>query len=512
MSSKLYEKLKQYKNFANDCIHFKFIFNQNDLKNHDENSDQESMVFRPEFTHQIFGDDEEIFGYKNLRIDYFLTPGYLDAYIGLSCKEKVSSKRFDGIEPDDVYSAFIKFGCSPHFTRNLDVFCSEKLKADKEFKPFGQKIYEYSREADRQNKYEIFKIDSSLEEYSSQKFIDYILNVQTMLIYYIETASFIDTDDPQWTFFLLYENRKIGSDQRYVTIGFLSVYNYYAYPDKTRSRVSQVLILPNFQKSGHGAELLQAVYRDACENSKIIDVTAESPSPEFINLRDYVTTKMCANLSLFTDKAKLKAGFTKEMAQDALNKYKIPKLQSRRSYEILRLSITNEHNQEEWRDFRLDIKKRFYLPFIRKNKYARNGGSLPDTRPEEAEGIKNQFESTTIGFGDKKAISNGKFETMNSRLFSSDGEGKSSFGFDAPSETVKSNGFKSVSFKASNVTAGPSGDENDDENQNDENKINPNLFVSETERKKYLEDQFQELTKDYFKIVERLESENILPF
>ena len=37
--------------------------------------------------------------------------------------------------------------------------------------------------------------------------------------------------------------------------GFTTTYNFYAYPDKTRLRVSQMLILPPYQRKGHGGEV-----------------------------------------------------------------------------------------------------------------------------------------------------------------------------------------------------------------------------------------------------------------
>jgi len=64
------------------------------------------------------------------------------------------------------------------------------------------------------------------------------------------------------------------------------MYNYYAYPDKKRSRISQILILPKYQNAGHGAELTECVLRDVYQCPRTVDVTAESPSSEFIRLRD----------------------------------------------------------------------------------------------------------------------------------------------------------------------------------------------------------------------------------
>jgi histone acetyltransferase 1 len=419
-SSKLFEKLKVYRCFADECIFFKYIFDESDLNR----PDTDDTVFKPEFVHQIFGDEETIFGYKGLRVNYYLTPGTLEACINLDFKEKLTAQRFDGIEADDIYEAFTKFGCSAGFTRNPDVFCSEKLVADRQFKPYGAKVHEYTREVKSANgssssrSFEVYKIDATMPEFTNPKFLEYIDRVQTMLVFFIETASFVDTEDPQWTFFLVYEKRKLSNSEfRYATIGFLSLYNYYAYPDKVRARVSQVLVMPTYQNMGHGAELLESVYRDAVNDSNVIDITAESPSPEFMKIRDFVTTKMCCTLSSFQDKALLKAGFSIEMAAEALRKLKIPRLQSRRCYEVMRLWATSPNAEDDWRSYRLDIKKRFYMPFIKRSKYARNAGAVSNQEYNKepmasSSGnardtkIKTNFESrfmdsgvTTIGFG-----------------------------------------------------------------------------------------------------------------
>ena len=387
--SKLFEKLKVYKNDANACISFKYIFDHSDLKVADKVED-ENALFKPEYTHQIFGDEECIFGFKNLRVDYFLTPGLLHAYIGLNYKEKITPQRFDGIESDDVYGAFDEFGCSPGYTKNLNVF-TEKLSQDAQFRPYGKQIWAYSRPSGLN--YEIYKVDQTCAEYQTAEFVDYLLRVQTMLAFYIETFSFLDYEDPQWTHFFLYEKQSYNAAVRYVTMGYLSVYNYYAYPDKTRSRISQVLVFPKFQHAGHGAELVESVYRDACLSKDIIDVTAEDPSPEFVKLRDFVTTKMCLQLDSFKDKDGLKKSFTPQMVQEALKQFKLPKLQSRRCYEILRLAATNQSKQDEWTGFRLDIKKRFYLPFIRKTKYARNNAT---NNVESSRGLLSTFSLTCL--------------------------------------------------------------------------------------------------------------------
>ncbi|CDQ57792.1 unnamed protein product [Oncorhynchus mykiss] len=84
----------------------------------------------------------------------------------------------------------------------------------------------------------------------------------------------------------------------FATVGYMTVYNYYVYPDKTRPRVSQMLILPPFQGEGHGAQLLEVVHRFYCNLPKVQDITAEDPSENYVKLRDYVLVKLCQTLPI----------------------------------------------------------------------------------------------------------------------------------------------------------------------------------------------------------------------
>lgn len=571
-TSKLFEKLKQYKNYSNDSIFFKYIFDQSDIVDENSKSSMENdeCSFKPEYTHQVFGDDEMIFGYKDLHIDYYLTPGTMDAYIGVKSKEKISPSRYDGIEPDDVYTSFKEFGCSPGFTKNLDVFCGDKMKKDLEFKPYGEKLNEYTRTNDSKvSTFEIYRVDSdNCTEYGSDEFVNYLDRVQTMLVYYIETSNFLDPDDTNWVHYFLYEKRKNTSsvannnEYRYLTIGYLSVYRYYAWPDKNRSRISQIMIFPRYQNAGHGAELTESVLRDVNQNPNMIDVTAESPSPDFTRLRDFVTTKMCATLPVFKNKELVKKGFNSEMVTEALKHFKIPKLQTRRCYEILRMTYTNEYNTEEWRGFRLDVKKRFYKPFLNRSKYARTaGGSMPaedgedeeeqagsssgtsktsafesrfgggssakfGTIGEEGEDEEEESESgvTTIGFGGR-AMSKSSSKPVKMVSFGSrmEPESTTQIGFGSKATPIVESeqiGFgnpvggssKAMPFtKLTPPVAPTEAKTGDEEDSGDSPQGQEQLFMSDKEKKKYLETEFQTSVEEYRKIIKRLEQVDALP-
>lgn len=51
--------------------------------------DDDDTTFHPQFTHQIFGKDEEIVGYKGLRIDIYYVASTLYTYINWKCDKKM---------------------------------------------------------------------------------------------------------------------------------------------------------------------------------------------------------------------------------------------------------------------------------------------------------------------------------------------------------------------------------------------------------------------------------------
>lgn len=77
-------------------------------------------------------------------------------------------------------------------------------------------------------------------------------------------------------FFIRFEKyTSTTGSTRYGTIGFATVYQYYAYPNHTRPRIAQILILPPFQSLGLGTELLKAIYREYVGRNEVKDITGK---------------------------------------------------------------------------------------------------------------------------------------------------------------------------------------------------------------------------------------------
>ncbi|CAF3946638.1 unnamed protein product, partial [Rotaria magnacalcarata] len=254
-----------------------------------------------------------IFGYKNLKVDIYCLSSSLNFYLNIDYDEKINPKKYNQFKADDLVESLNQW-IPLSTTTNLDLFLS-KLKNENEYLPF---------------------------------------------------ASTIDKDDPNWVIYLLYQQYQNDNGQIcYAPIGFITVYLYYAYPEKRRPRVSQVLILPPYQRKGHGRRLLTAIYNDLRKDSRVQDITAEDPSDEFVALRDLVSLELCHKYlpDLFSKESILKTNrLTKEMIEKARDICKLTKQEIRRVYEICFLQSININDEEQMKIFRLLVKQRLYEP------------------------------------------------------------------------------------------------------------------------------------------------------
>lgn len=353
---------------ANDAIFMKLIRNVHDLED-------DEKCFHPEFTHQIFGENENIFGYTDLKIKMFYSSSKLERFIGIEYSEKVDTKASKGVEGDDILS-LIKEKIPGEFTSNIDEF-SKRLESEFEFKPMGEKLNEFTVDHEGvERTFEVYRCTVT-----DPGFMKYHGKMQTWLLWFIDGASYIDIDDDRWEFFILFQKSGSTSNNNgnsnsnghrngssslssHQFVGYTSVYRYYAYFDKIRPRISQVLILPPFQRQGLGAKLLETIYSHYQGQGDVLDITVEDPSDNFVGLRDYVDCKKCLSLKSFQKEFLLK-GWCEEMAKEAQSALKLNKKQARRVYEILKLRHIDRNNPEEYRKYRLEVKNRLNAPFIK---------------------------------------------------------------------------------------------------------------------------------------------------
>jgi histone acetyltransferase 1 len=297
---------------------------------------------------------ESIFGYQNLSIMLYYTPDTLDLCVDFSYDDAVSMETH-GVKPDNIFSSLDKWLPKGYY-RSLDTF-SIALGSQSAFTPPGQQLHSYSRQDDAS--YLIFKAGLSDRGMKS-----YLSRLQPLLLWFIEAASYIDEEDDKWMFYLVYRHVREAGLPRYSLVAFASVYLFYCYPDRQRPRISQLLVLPHYQRRGHGAELLQEICSDLCSDPSTHDITVEDPSEAFVQLRDFVDCRNALRLPTFQPPT-IHGPFQGVISATARDTLKLHKTQARRVYEILRLRATDRSDPAQYRDYRLAVKNRLNAPHQR---------------------------------------------------------------------------------------------------------------------------------------------------
>lgn len=152
-----------------------------------------------------------------------------------------------------------------------------------------------------------------------------IKRIQILVPFFIEGGTFIELSEPpldRWTIFFLYEKRvDVQPDvSPYVFMGYSTVYRYFyfqpiesdprptkkqriSYPANLdfelseqsestfsslpcRTRISQFIILPPFQKGGNGSRFYNAIFDFYLAEKQTMEITVEDPNEAFDDMRD----------------------------------------------------------------------------------------------------------------------------------------------------------------------------------------------------------------------------------
>ncbi len=239
------------------------------------------------------------------------------------------------MKPTDIHEALRDFLPALAFS-NEDV--EDALRDDNaaSFKPPGERIHQYSRSGQR---FEIWC--ANLSDPDARQLLQ---NMEALVPIFIEGGSMLqleqDWTTQRWRLFLLYAIRpkpSAGSTySQYSLVGYGTSYRVFTFPDRmeplqsdidtfalstrstddflppadldidptalqdatganevgspvdlpSRERLSQFLILPPFQKEGHGQELYSAMYTTLIAPPNIREFTVEDPNEAFDDLRD----------------------------------------------------------------------------------------------------------------------------------------------------------------------------------------------------------------------------------
>jgi len=291
---------------ANDVINFRFVGTESDL--HSTKS-----TFKPTYTHQIFN-NEQIYGYKGLSVDLYFTAGSLYPYFAYRYKDvkpplstEEDSKdvastiaRLTYRPPDDIIGALASKLPASCFSKSLEEF---KQRIYEPFNPPGEMIHSYTvptlihqHKGHRlESSFHIFRgrlTDPAMREFHER--------LQFFLLFYIDRSSYIDSNDPVWEVLLVAERlfNKTTQETTWRTVGYTTLYTFLHYPKGSRLRLSQILILPPYQRQGHGQQLLNAVFAEA-DRRDVVEINIEDPAVGFQALRDLTDVTRCRDRGFF---------------------------------------------------------------------------------------------------------------------------------------------------------------------------------------------------------------------
>ncbi|EFX02827.1 histone acetyltransferase type b catalytic [Grosmannia clavigera kw1407] len=281
---------------------------------------QTVATFNPQFTYPIFGNEETIFGYQNLKIlirynASDMRPNLLVSY----------GKKFKPVgenEPTDIVEVLKEF-LPPVATQKSTEF-EEAIKQMPagSYRPPGDRIKDLETSDGR---YEIWK--GSLEDPAVKQLIN---RIQIFATLFIEGGSFIQTDgsDPadRWTIFFLFRTRQLpgaATSYEYEFAGYSTIYRFLlpvgaATPPRTtefelpgsepefalsklpcRSRLSQFVILPPFQGKGNAGRLYDAIFEQFLHEPQTVEITVEDPNEAFDDVRDLADLKYLSTMPAF---------------------------------------------------------------------------------------------------------------------------------------------------------------------------------------------------------------------
>ncbi|KAJ6763222.1 HISTONE ACETYLTRANSFERASE TYPE B CATALYTIC SUBUNIT [Salix purpurea] len=112
-----------------------------------------------------------------------------------------------------------------------------------------------------------------------------------LVLLLIDGSNPIDVEDPGWELYVLVQKKSDEQgDGQHKLLGFTAVYRFYHYPDSTRLRLSQILVLPPYQHKGYGGHLVEVLSNVAILED-VYDLTVEEPLDYFQHVRTSVDIK-----------------------------------------------------------------------------------------------------------------------------------------------------------------------------------------------------------------------------
>ncbi|KAK6248648.1 hypothetical protein QUC31_020213 [Theobroma cacao] len=106
-----------------------------------------------------------------------------------------------------------------------------------------------------------------------------------LVLLLVDGSNPIDVTDPSWELYLLIQKKMDQPEKpQHLLLGFTAVYRFYRYPQGSRLRLSQILVLPPYQHKGYGSYIVE-VLSNVAISENVYDLTVEEPLDYFQHVR-----------------------------------------------------------------------------------------------------------------------------------------------------------------------------------------------------------------------------------
>lgn len=265
----------------NDCIKIYFVSTKEEVGNSD------ALCITPVDLNSFF-DDEKIYGYQELKITIWISSISFHAHADITFQG--TSDRGKGIT--DLKSALEKifaetlleskddflqtFSTENNFISSV-VSNGEKLQTQASN---GHTSHFNGNSEAASSDLEVVRlvVGNSAAGHLYSRLVPLVLLL-------IEGSNPIDVTDPSWELYLLIQKKTDQPENtRHLLLGFSAVCRFYHYPDGSRLRLSQILVLPPYQRKGYGSYLVEMLSNVAISED-IYDLTVEEPADYFQHVR-----------------------------------------------------------------------------------------------------------------------------------------------------------------------------------------------------------------------------------
>ena len=343
---------------ANDVLSMHFVSSPEQIVSAESQSATiRTTGFSPEFTHQIYGQEEQIIGFKALKLAVGYSVTDLRCYVGWSCEDQLQSMGSVRKEKDAI--AKLREWLPEGHTSSSEEF-AKILEEEKTtpFRPPGIQVHSYTHEDG--NQYVVHRTEPCRDPPARELHE----RAESIAIWYIDGASAVDLHDHRWTIYTVYRKSSIPNDSRarYEYVGYLTTFSFMN-PFRKQApvtwRICQVLILPPFRRMGHAKRLIRLIAQQAEQNG-IYEVNVNDPTDTFRSLFELVCLERCVKSSGIFNFA-VDSGPELEKAKSLL---RVRKEQVLRCYQILKLkAVMNGGSEDDKRALQKEFKERIFDSF-----------------------------------------------------------------------------------------------------------------------------------------------------